>query len=169
MAFAVVKSKTPTGIGQIFKDCEGSNSYKLMQAMTDFGFPCNLTVRNNFGRVLHNWSIIWAKDIMRHQGKEIIRTLLNQLEVTQNFEMFVCSAWQEIEGKSQQMKHVAFDLDDSHQNGKVKVDEAMRRWGIIRRYNYRAPTAIKYDEMLENYEPCDVDYKHLRFFNVKKE
>jgi hypothetical protein len=168
MAFAVVKSKTPTGLGQVFNDCEGLNTYKCLQTFVDFGIPCELVIKNNFGRISHKWYLIWAKDVTRQQGKEIIRTLLNQLEVSQKFEMFICSFWQNM-GEENKSSHIAFDLDDSHQNGKLKIIEAKRRWRIIKKYNYRAPPSIKYDMIQENYETCDVDYRQLRFISPEKE
>ena len=170
MAFAMVKSKSPTGIGRMFRDCEGNSAYKLLQSLTDFGIPINLVVKNNFGRILFNWSLIWAKDTTRKQGKQVIRELLNQVDTTKNYEMFVCSLWNQIEKDGVMTEnHVAFDLDDSHQDGKVLPNEAFRRWHIVKRYNYRAPTHIKYDQMEENYAQSDENYKELQFLDKKKE
>ena len=120
MAFAIVKSKTPTGIGQLFKDCEGQNACKMVQTFTDYGIPCKLSIKDNFGNPLYSWSLIWAKDIGRRQAKEVIRSILNHVELTSKFEMFVCSVTNEITEFGHQItKHTAFDLDDSYQLARI--------------------------------------------------
>ena len=162
MAFAVVESESPTGLGQLFKDTEGTEAYKLLQTFNDYGVTSQITVRNNFGQKLFEWSVVWSSDTTRRQGKDIIRTLLNHVERTENYEMFVCSVWES-------EKHVAFDLDDSFENGKIKINEFMKRWRIIKSYNYRAPDAIKYDEIRECLQTCNEDYRENTFFGKLKE
>jgi hypothetical protein len=170
MAFAIVKSKTPTGIGQLFKDAEGQNACKLVQIFTDYGITSNLTIKDNFGNNLFKWSLIWAKDVGRRQAKEVIRTLLNHMDITKNFEMYVCSTIRkEMLFGTEKTIHMAFDMDDSYQNSKVKITEASKRWKIIKNYNYRAPESIRYDEILENFQTCDKDYKEMGFFNSIQE
>ena len=170
MAFALVESSTPSGLGQMFKDADGMNAHKLLQTLTDYGIPSKIIVKNNFGKILFEWSIIWSLETTRRQGKDIIRSLLNQVEMTDNYEMFIISAWeQKLENGEKVEKHVAFDLDDSYQNGRIKVNEFLKRWRIIQKYNYRAPDSIKYDEIREKLEKCDEEYKEKAFFGNLQE
>ena len=170
MAFALVESQTPSGFGQMFKDADGMEAHKLLQTLTDYGVPTKIVVKNNFGRVLFEWSIIWSLETTRKQGKDIIRTLLNQVEETQNYEMFVISAWEKkLNGNDMTEKHVAFDLDDSYQNGRIKISEFLKRWRVVKKYNYRAPDSIKYDEIREKLEQCDENYKEKVFFGNLQE
>ena len=107
---------------------------------------------------------------VRKQSKTVIRTLLNQMDITSNFEMFICSVVQnEMKFGAIGPVHIAFDLDDSYQNGKVKIAEATKRWRMIKSCNYRAPSSIKYDRMIENYQSCNENYKELPFFNDTQE
>ena len=169
MAFAMVESKTPSGLGQMFKDTDGMDAYKLLQTFTDYGVPTKISVKNNFGKPLFEWSIMWSSETTRRQGKDIIRTLLNQVEGSEKYEMFVISAWEErLIDNEKVEKHVAFDLDDSYQNDRIKAHEFIKRWNIVRRYNYRAPDSIKYDEIREKMEKCDDDYKEKTLFGNLK-
>ena len=167
MAFAMVESETPCGLGQMFKDADGMDAHKLLQTLTDYGVPTKITVKNNFGKKLFEWSVMWSVETTRRQAKDIIRSLLNHVESTENYEMFVISAWERT--KMGERKHVAFDLDDSYENGRVKVYESIKRWQVVRNYNYRAPDSIKYDEIREIYDICDNNYKETTFFGNVQE
>ena len=170
MAFAIVEADTPSGLGKMFKDAEGINAHKLLQTFTDYGIPTRICVKDNFGKPLFEWSIMWSMETTRRQGKDIIRTLLNQVEQSQMYEMFVISAWEDkvIDGQAVK-KHVAFDLDDSYQNGKIKALEFLKRWRIVKKYNYRAPDSIRYDEIREKMDNCDEDYKEKTLFGNLQE
>jgi hypothetical protein len=167
MAFALVESNTPCGLGQMFKDADGMDAHKLLQTFTDYGVPSKVMIKNNFGKVLFEWSIMWSVETTRRQAKDIIRSLLNQVETTDNYEMFVISTWEEDENGNK--KHVAFDLDNSYENGRVKVYECLKRWRVVKNYNYRAPDSIKYDEIREKFEGCDEKYKEKTFFENTQE
>ena len=83
--------------------------------------------------------------------KIIIRKLLAEVEGSRNYEMFVIGGTEiNPDGNDREM-HVALDIDDSVQNCKFKIREALNRWSLVEHYNYRAPADIKYEQFRKDY------------------
>ena len=83
--------------------------------------------------------------------KVVIRKLLAEVENSKNYEMFVIGGTEtNPDGISKEVR-VALDIDDSTQNGKFKIKEAIKRWSLVENYNYRAPIEIKYEEFRKDY------------------
>ena len=165
-AFLVVEAKNPIGVGKILKESEGGQTLAILQALVDFGQTSSIVIKDNFGNKLQEWNVIWARDITRRQSKEIFRQILDLVESTKTFEMFVLSCWEE--DKYGADRHVAFDIDDSFQKTKLRLKEALTKWRIIEKYNYRAPSDIKYYEFRMDYRKCDKNFQEVGMFdNIK--
>ena len=165
-AFLVVESKNPIGLGKIVKESEGIQTLKILQTLVDFGQTSTITIKDNFGNFLQNWNVIWAKDISRRQSKEVLGQILSLVDNTKTYEMSVLSVWEK--NPLGKMQHVAFDIDDSYQDTKLRLKEALTKWRLVDRYNYRAPSDIKYDELRMDYAKCDEKFQEVGMFdNIK--
>ena len=149
--FVLLKSEGQVGLGSIMSNENGGNSTTLMQALVDFGIHCNLTVKDMFGRHIYEWSVVFSREINRRRMKVIIRKLLAEVESSRNYEMFVLGGTEINPNGIKNEVHVALDIDDSTQNCKFKIREAIKRWSLVENYNYRAPKEIKYDEFRKDY------------------
>ena len=93
--------------------------------------------------------------------KVVIRKLLAEVEGSKNYEMFIIGGTEiDPNGNNSEMR-VALDVDDSTQNCKYKIREAIKRWSLVENYNYRAPKNIKYEQFRKDYR------KVLNIFEVK--
>jgi hypothetical protein len=149
--FVLLKSETQVGLGRIMSNESGTNTTTFIQALIDFGIHCRITVKDIFGRHIYEWSVIFAKEINRRRMKVVIRKLLAEVEGSKNYEMFVIGGTEtNPDGVSKEL-HVALDLDDSTQNCKFRIREAIKRWSLVENYNYRAPSEVKYDQFRKDY------------------
>ena len=149
--FVLLKSETQVGLGRIMSNEYGTNTTSFIQALIDFGIQCTIVVKDIFGRHIYEWSVVFAKEINRRRMKVIIRKLLAEVEGSRNYEMFVIGGTETSpDGVGKEM-HVALDLDDSTQNGKFRIREAIKRWSLVEHYNYRAPSEVKYEQFRKDY------------------
>ena len=149
--FVLLKSETQVGLGRIMSNEYGTNTTTFIQALIDFGIHCTIVVKDIFGRHIYEWSVVFAKEINRRRMKVIIRKLLAEVEGSRNYEMFVIGGTEtNPDGISKEM-HVALDLDDSTQNCKFRIREAIKRWSLVETYNYRAPIEVKYEQFRKDY------------------
>ena len=129
----------------------GVNTTTFIQTMIDFGVHCTVKIKDIFGREIYEWSIIFSKEINRRRMKIIIRKLLAEVEGSRNYEMYVIGGTEiNPDGWNSEMR-VALDIDDSVQNCKFKIQEALNRWSLVEQYNYRAPSEVKYEQFRKDY------------------
>ena len=97
--------------------------------------------------------------------KVIIRKLLAEVEGSRNYEMYVIGGVEIDPNGIRGEMRVALDIDDSVQNCKFKIREALTRWSLVEHYNYRAPVEIKYEQFRKDYRK--VFYKYWKKFLLK--
>jgi hypothetical protein len=149
--FVLLKSEKQIGLGKILSSENGVNTTTFVQSMVDFGIHCTISIKDIYGRHIYDWSVIFSKEINRRRMKVVIRKLLAEVEGSKNYEMFIIGGTEiDPNGNNSEMR-VALDVDDSTQNCKYKIREAIKRWSLVENYNYRAPQNIKYEQFRKDY------------------
>ena len=149
--FVLLKSEAQVGLGKILANEDGVNTTSFVQALIDFGTHCTIAVKDIFGRQIYDWSVIISKEINRRRLKVIIRKLLAEVKGSKDYEMFVIGGTEVDPNGNNSAMRVALDIDDSTQNCKYKIREALKRWSLVENYNYRAPKNIKYEQFRKDY------------------
>ena len=149
--FVLLKAEAQVGLGKIMSNEQGVNTTSFIQALVDFGVHCTIAVKDIYGRHIYDWAVVFSKEINRKRMKVIIRKLLAEVKGSSNYEMFVIGGIEvNPDGNNREMR-VALDIDDSTQNCKYKIREAIKRWSLVETYNYRAPAEVKYDQFRKDY------------------
>jgi hypothetical protein len=162
--FVLLKSEAQIGLGKILSNEDGVNTTSFVQALMDFGTHCTITVKDIYGRRIYDWSVIFSKEINRRRMKVVIRKLLAEVKESKNYEMFVIGGTEKDPNGINSAMRVALDIDDSTQNCKYKIREALKRWSLVENYNYRAPQNIKYEQFRKDYRKV---LKHIRIKSRK--
>lgn len=150
-AFVTLKSESPIGLGKILANENGVNTTSFIQAMVDFGIHCTITVKDIYGRHIYDWSVIFSREINRRRMKVVIRKLLSEVEGSRNYEMYVIGGTENNPNGNNSEMRIALDIDDSTQNCKYRIREAIKRWSLVENYNYRAPENVKYEQIRKDY------------------
>jgi hypothetical protein len=165
-AFVLLKSEAQVGLGRIMSNEFGVNTTSFIQALVDFGIHCTIAVKDIYGRHIYDWAVVFSKEINRKRMKVIVRKLLAEVEGSRNYEMFVIGGTEVNPNGNNTEMRVALDIDDSTQNSKYKIREAIKRWSLVETYNYRAPAEVKYEQFRKDYR-SGLSKKFLNNFSFR--